>query len=62
MFFQSAEKQTITAAIATIGQRMAESNVPLTITALLVSSSVPILLYVLLQNYIRRGLVMGSVK
>ncbi len=62
VFFQSSEKQTLTAAIATIGQRMSVSDVPQIITALLVSSSFPILLYILLQNYIRRGLVMGSVK
>lgn len=62
VFLQSDEKQTITGSIATLGQRLAGSDYPLSIAALVASSAAPILLYVFLQNYIRRGLVMGSVK
>lgn len=62
VFFQSEEKQTLTAGVATIGQRLATNDVPQTITGLLVASVLPIVLYLFLQGYIRRGLVMGSVK
>ncbi len=62
VFLQSEEKQTITGSVATIGQRLAATDYPLTIAALLVSSAAPVLLYMFLQSYIRRGLVMGSVK
>jgi ABC-type glycerol-3-phosphate transport system permease component len=62
VFLQSGEKQTITGSIATLGQRLAGADYPLSIAALLLSSTAPIILYVILQGYIRRGLVMGSVK
>ncbi len=62
VFLQSGEKQTITGSIATLGQRLAGSDYPLSIAALLLSSLAPIILYVILQGYIRRGLVMGSIK
>jgi raffinose/stachyose/melibiose transport system permease protein len=62
VFLQTDEKQTITGSIATLGQRLAGADYPLSIAALLVSSAAPMLLYVFLQSYIRRGLVMGSVK
>ncbi|WP_152365952.1 carbohydrate ABC transporter permease [Microlunatus speluncae] len=62
VFLQSGEKQTITGSIATLGQRLAGSDYPLSVAALLLSSLAPIILYVILQGYIRRGLVMGSIK
>jgi raffinose/stachyose/melibiose transport system permease protein len=62
VFLQSDEKQTITGSIASLGQRLAGADYPLSIAALLVSSAAPMLLYVFLQSYIRRGLVMGSIK
>jgi ABC-type glycerol-3-phosphate transport system permease component len=62
VFIQSDEKQTITGSIASLGQRLAGADYPLSIAALLVSSAAPMLLYVFLQSYIRRGLVMGSVQ
>ncbi len=62
VFLQSDDKQTLNAGVATIGQRMVTSDVPQTVTGLLVSSTVPIILYVILQGNIRKGLVMGSVK
>ncbi|WP_020577879.1 carbohydrate ABC transporter permease [Actinopolymorpha alba] len=62
VFLHSDEKQTLTASIASLGQRLAGADYPLSMAALLVSSAAPMLLYVVLQSYVRRGLVMGSVK
>jgi raffinose/stachyose/melibiose transport system permease protein len=62
VFLQSDDKQTITGSIASLGQRLAGADYPLSIAALLVSSAAPMLLYVFLQGYIRRGLVMGAVQ
>jgi raffinose/stachyose/melibiose transport system permease protein len=62
VFIQSDDKQTITGSIASLGQRLAGADYPLSIAALLVSSAAPMLLYVFLQSYIRRGLVMGAIQ
>jgi ABC-type glycerol-3-phosphate transport system permease component len=62
VFIQTEDKQTITGSVATIGQRLAGTDYPLTIAALLVSSAAPMILYMILQGYIRQGLIMGAVK
>ncbi|MDH2442851.1 carbohydrate ABC transporter permease [Amnibacterium sp. CER49] len=62
VFLQEGSAQTITGGVATLGQRLATQDFPLTMAGLLVAAAAPILLYLLLQGYIRRGLVMGAVK
>lgn len=61
IFLQSDEKMTMTVAVATIVGRYA-TDYPLLMTGLLMASLPPILIYVFIQRYIRRGLVVGSVK
>ena len=62
VFLQSGEKQTITGSIATLGQRLAGSDYPCRSPPCCSPRLAPIILYVILQGYIRRGLVMGSIK
>lgn len=61
VFLQSQESQTVTVAAALLGSRFG-MDFPLVITGLFLASVPPILAYVLLQRYIRRGLVIGAVK
>jgi ABC-type glycerol-3-phosphate transport system permease component len=61
VFIGQEEKTTLTAAAATIGSRF-NMDYPLVLTALFVASLPPIVAYIVLQRYIRRGLVMGAVK
>jgi ABC-type glycerol-3-phosphate transport system permease component len=61
VFLQSEESQTVTVAAALLGSRFG-MDFPLVITGLLLASLPPILAYVLLQRYIRRGLVIGALK
>lgn len=61
VFLQSDEKMTITVAVATIVGRYA-TDYPLLMTGLLMASLPPVLIYVFIQRYIRRGLVVGAVK
>jgi raffinose/stachyose/melibiose transport system permease protein len=61
VFIGQEEKTTLTAAAATIGTRF-NMDYPLVLTALFVASLPPIVAYVILQRYIRRGLVVGAVK
>jgi raffinose/stachyose/melibiose transport system permease protein len=61
VFLQSEESQTVTVAAALLGSRFG-MDFPLVITGLLLASVPPILAYVLLQGYIRRGLVIGAIK
>ncbi|GCE22188.1 carbohydrate ABC transporter permease [Dictyobacter kobayashii] len=61
LFLQTDGKQTVTAAIATIGSRYA-TDYPLLMTSLLMASIFPILLYIFLQGYIRKGMVIGAIK
>jgi ABC-type glycerol-3-phosphate transport system permease component len=61
VFLQSAESQTVTVAAALLGSRFG-MDFPLVITGLFLASIPPILAYLLLQGYIRRGLVVGAVK
>jgi ABC-type glycerol-3-phosphate transport system permease component len=61
IFLQSDEKKTVTVGVATIVQRYS-TDYPLLLTGLLMASLPPILAYVFMQRYIRRGLVLGAVK
>ena len=61
VFIGREEKTTLTAAAATIGTRF-NMDYPLVLTALFVASLPPIVAYIILQRYIRRGLVLGAVK
>jgi ABC-type glycerol-3-phosphate transport system permease component len=61
VFIGQEEKTTLTAAVATIGSRFS-MDYPLVLTGLFLASLPPILAYIVLQRYIRRGLVIGAVK
>lgn len=61
VFLQSDENKTVTVAAATIMGRFS-LDTPLLLTGLLFASVPPILMYILLQGYIRKGLVIGAVK
>ncbi|ACZ42867.1 binding-protein-dependent transport systems inner membrane component [Thermobaculum terrenum ATCC BAA-798] len=61
IFLQSDNKMTITVAVATIVGRYS-SDYPLLITGLLLASIPPMGIYILMQRYIRQGLVIGSIK
>jgi raffinose/stachyose/melibiose transport system permease protein len=61
VFLQSEARQTVTAGVATIVGRFT-SDYPLLVTGLLMASIPPILIYIFLQRYIRRGLIIGAVK
>lgn len=61
VFLQSEESRTVTVAAALLGTRFG-MDYPLVITGLLLASLPPILAYVVLQRYIRRGLVVGALK
>ncbi len=61
VFLQTDERKTITVAAATILGRFG-LDTPLLLTGLLFASLPPIILYILLQRTIRRGLVIGAIK
>jgi ABC-type glycerol-3-phosphate transport system permease component len=61
VFIQNERLTTMTVAAATMGARF-NQDYPLTITGLLIASLPPVVLYVFMQRYIRRGLVIGAVK
>jgi raffinose/stachyose/melibiose transport system permease protein len=61
VFIGQEQKTTVTAAVATLGSRFS-MDYPLVLTGLFLASLPPILAYVLLQRFIRRGLVLGAVK
>jgi ABC-type glycerol-3-phosphate transport system permease component len=61
VFIGQEEKTTLTAAAATLGSRFS-MDFPLVLCGLFLASLPPIVIYILLQRYIRRGLVMGAVK
>jgi ABC-type glycerol-3-phosphate transport system permease component len=61
VFIGQQEKTTLTAAAATIGSRFSV-DFPLVLCALFLASLPPIVAYIVLQRYIRRGLVVGAVK
>lgn len=61
VFLQSDANKTLTTAVATIVGRY-DTDYPLLLTGLLMASLPPILIYIFLQRYIRRGMVVGAVK
>jgi ABC-type glycerol-3-phosphate transport system permease component len=61
VFIGQAEKTTVTAAAATLGSRFS-MDYPLVLTGLFLASLPPILAYIVLQRFIRQGLVLGAVK
>jgi ABC-type glycerol-3-phosphate transport system permease component len=61
VFIGQEQRTTVTAAAATLGSRFS-MDYPLVLTGLLLASLPPIAAYIVLQRYIRRGLVLGAVK
>ena len=61
VFIGQEERTTVTAAAATLGSRFS-MDFPLVLSGLFLASLPPILAYIVLQRYIRRGLVLGAVK
>jgi len=61
VFIGQQERTTVTAAAATLGSRF-QMDYPLVLTGLFLASLPPIAAYIVLQRYIRRGLVLGAVK
>jgi ABC-type glycerol-3-phosphate transport system permease component len=61
IYLQSDNMKTVTVAVATILGRFS-SEYPLMLAGLVLTSLPPILIYVCLQGYIRKGLVIGAVK
>lgn len=61
VFIQSEAATTVTVAAATLGSRFG-MDFPLVVSGLFLSSLPPIVAYLLLQRFIRRGLVLGALK
>lgn len=61
VFIGQEEKTTLTAAAATLGSRFS-MDYPLVLTGLFLASVPPVLAYIVLQRFIRQGLVLGAVK
>jgi raffinose/stachyose/melibiose transport system permease protein len=61
VFIGQQERTTVTAAAAVLGSRFS-MDYPLILTGLFLASLPPIAAYIVLQRYIRRGLVLGAVK
>jgi ABC-type glycerol-3-phosphate transport system permease component len=61
VFIGEEQKTTVTAAAAMLGSRF-NMDYPLVLTGLFLASMPPIAAYIVLQRYIRRGLVLGAVK
>ncbi|MDQ3225951.1 MAG: carbohydrate ABC transporter permease, partial [Chloroflexota bacterium] len=61
VFIGREDEKTVTAAAATIGSRF-NMDYPLVLAGLFLASVPPIVTYIILQRYIRRGLVLGAVK
>jgi len=61
IFLQSDANKTMTVAVATILGRFS-SDFPLLLTGMLLTSLPTVILYILLQGFIRKGLVIGAVK
>ena len=61
VFIGQEEKTTVTAAAAALGGRFS-MDYPLVLAGLFLASVPPIVTYIILQRYIRRGLVLGAVK
>jgi ABC-type glycerol-3-phosphate transport system permease component len=61
IFLQSDHQMTVTVGMATIVGRMS-TNYPLLLAGLFTASIPPMLAYILLQRFIRQGLVIGAIK
>lgn len=61
VFIGEEERTTVTVAASSIGARFS-MDYPLVLAGLFLASVPPIIAYVLLQRFIRRGLVLGAVK
>lgn len=61
IFLQSDSNKTMTVGVATIVGRYS-TDIPLLMTGLLMASLPPVLIYIFVQRYIRRGMVIGAVK
>jgi ABC-type glycerol-3-phosphate transport system permease component len=61
VFIGQQERTTVTAAAAVLGSRFS-MDYPLILTGLFLASLPPIAAYIVLQRFIRRGLVLGAVK
>ncbi|BBI33502.1 carbohydrate ABC transporter permease [Cohnella abietis] len=61
IFLQSDDLKTMTVAVATILKRF-DTDYPLLLAGLFMTSIPPIAIYIALQKYIKKGLVIGSVK
>ncbi len=61
VFIGQEERTTVTAAAAALGGRFS-MDFPLVLAGLFLASLPPIVTYIILQRYIRRGLVLGAVK
>jgi ABC-type glycerol-3-phosphate transport system permease component len=61
VYISQEEQKTVTAAAATIASRF-NMDYPLVLSGLFLASVPPIAAYIVLQRYIRRGLVLGAVK
>jgi raffinose/stachyose/melibiose transport system permease protein len=61
IFLQSNHQMTVTVGMATIVGRLS-TNYPLLLAGLFTASIPPMLAYILLQRFIRQGLVIGAIK
>lgn len=61
VFLQSDEQMTVTVGMATIVGRLS-TDYPLLLAGLFTASLPPMLAYILLQRFIRQGLVIGAIK
>jgi ABC-type glycerol-3-phosphate transport system permease component len=61
IFLPSANQMTVTVGMATIVGRLS-TNFPLLLAGLFTASIPPMLAYILLQRFIRQGLVIGAIK
>lgn len=61
VFVGDSDRTTVTAAASAIGARFS-MDYPLVLSGLFLASVPPIIAYIILQRFIRRGLVLGAVK
>lgn len=61
VFLQTDANKTLTVAVATIAGRYG-TDFPLLMTGLLMASLPPVLIYIFLQTYIQKGMVIGAIK
>lgn len=61
VFLQSDQQATVTLGAATVVTRYG-SDLPLLVTGLVLAALPPVLVYIVAQRYIRRGLVLGAVR